>query len=65
MIIKSILDLDLYKITMQYAVMQLFPTLKVRYTFKNRNKTPFPENFDIDTEKDWDLAIKLSKVFMQ
>jgi nicotinate phosphoribosyltransferase len=33
---------------MEYAVMQKFPTLKVRYTFINRNKTPFPKNFDKD-----------------
>lgn len=44
-IIKSILDSDLYKFTMQMAVVELFPRAKVRYTFINRGKTPFPEGF--------------------
>ena len=43
--IKSILDNDLYKFTMQHAVINLFPRAKVRYTFINRGKTIFPEGF--------------------
>jgi nicotinate phosphoribosyltransferase len=45
-IIKSILDTDLYKLTMQQAVIQHFPRLKVRYKFIDRNKTIFPDEFD-------------------
>lgn len=48
MIIKSILDTDLYKLTMQYAVTQLYPRLKVRYKFIDRNDIFFPDNFDKD-----------------
>jgi len=44
-IIKSILDNDLYKFSMQYAVIKLFPRAKVRYTFILRSKVGFPENF--------------------
>jgi len=35
--IKSILDTDLYKITMQNAILQLYPTTHVTYKFINRN----------------------------
>lgn len=41
----SILDNDLYKFTMQNAVVKLFPRSKVRYQFINRGKTPFPDGF--------------------
>lgn len=44
-IIKSILDSDLYKFSMQHAVIKLFPRAKVRYTFILRSKVDFPENF--------------------
>ena len=44
-IIKSLIDSDLYKITMMAAVAQLFPRKKVKYQFINRGKTPFPEGF--------------------
>ena len=44
-IIKSLLDNDLYKFTMQYAVVKLFPNAKVRYTFILRSKIGFPEGF--------------------
>jgi len=43
--ITSILDNDLYKFSMQNAVIKLFPHAKVRYSFINRAKTPFPEGF--------------------
>ncbi len=43
--IKSIIDNDLYKFTMQNAVIKIFPRAKVRYQFINRGKTPFPEGF--------------------
>ncbi len=41
----SILDNDLYKLTMQNAVVKLFPREKVRYQFINRGQTPFPDGF--------------------
>lgn len=46
-IIRSILDNDLYKFTMQQAVIKLFPRYKVKYTFINRGKTKFPEGFGL------------------
>lgn len=46
-IIKSILDSDLYKFTMQQAVIELFPKHYVKYNFINRGKTEFPEGFDL------------------
>lgn len=44
-IIKSLLDNDLYKFSMMNAVLKLFPTAKVRYTFILRSKVDFPEGF--------------------
>ncbi len=41
----SILDNDFYKITMQNAVVKLFPSEKVKYTFINRGKHSFPEGY--------------------
>jgi len=52
MIIKSIIDGDLYKITMQQAIIKLYPTVKVRYSFINRDKTPFPEGFAEELRKE-------------
>lgn len=43
--LKSILDNDFYKITMQNAVVKLFPKQKVKYQFINRGKHYFPEGF--------------------
>ncbi len=45
MILKSILDNDLYKFTMQHAVINLFPRAKAQYTFVNRDNREFPEGF--------------------
>ena len=44
-IIHSILDTDLYKLTMQMAVAKEFPRAPVRYSFINRGKTVFPTGF--------------------
>jgi nicotinate phosphoribosyltransferase len=44
-IIKSLLDNDLYKFSMQNAVLKLFPTAKVQYSFILRSEVNFPENF--------------------
>lgn len=52
MIIKSILDTDLYKLTMQQAVVKLYPRAKVKYSFINRGNTPFPEGFDEELRKE-------------
>ncbi len=62
MIIKSILDNDLYKFTMQNAVLNLFPRAKVRYKFINRDpERLFPEGFDKllreEVQKMKDLAL--------
>ena len=43
--LKSILDNDFYKITMQNAVIKLFPNEKVKYQFINRGKHEFPAGF--------------------
>ena len=43
--IKSILDNDLYKFTMQMAVLELFPDSHAEYRFTNRGKQRFTENF--------------------
>ena len=47
-IIQSILDEDLYKMTMQQAVIKLYPRSKVKYEFINRGNTEFPEGFDVN-----------------
>jgi nicotinate phosphoribosyltransferase len=43
--LSSLLDNDFYKFTMQQAVIKLFPKAKARYTFINRDKELFPEDF--------------------
>lgn len=44
-LIFSILDNDLYKFTMQQAVLELFPEAVVEYRFKNRGSHRFPPDF--------------------
>jgi nicotinate phosphoribosyltransferase len=44
-IITSILDEDLYKFSMQNAVLKLFPRAKAQYTLIVRSKVDFPEGF--------------------
>lgn len=44
-ILKSFIDNDLYKFTMQYAVMKLFPSAIVKYVFINRGHHLFPKEF--------------------
>jgi nicotinate phosphoribosyltransferase len=41
----SILDTDLYKLTMQQAVALLYPRAQARYAFINRGGDPFPPGF--------------------
>lgn len=49
--LKSILDNDFYKITMQNAVIKLFPNERVKYQFINRGKHHFPKGFDAELRK--------------
>ena len=44
-IINSVLDQDLYKFSMQSAILKLYDDLDFRATFTNRGKTPFPDGF--------------------
>ena len=57
--IKSILDNDLYKFTMQNAVMKLYPHSKVRYSFINRGIDNFPKGFKNKLEEKINLLSKL------
>lgn len=45
-IIRSIIDNDLYKFTMQQGVVEKFQRNYVKYAFINRGKTVFPDGFD-------------------
>lgn len=45
-VISSVLDTDLYKFTMGQVVFNHFPDVQAQYTFINRNKTPFPDDFE-------------------
>ena len=56
----SILDNDFYKITMQNAVVKIFPSQVVKYQFINRGEHQFPENFAIELRKSIDAMAKLS-----
>jgi len=58
-IINSILDNDLYKLTMQMAVVNKFPFAKVKYAFINRGGTEFPEGFGEELRKQIKLMEKL------
>ncbi len=49
--IHSIIDNDLYKFTMQSAVIKLFPRTKIRYEFINRANTEFPDGFGEELRK--------------
>lgn len=62
-IIKSILDNDLYKLSMQMAVVKKFPYAKAQYEFINRGKTEFPEGFAEELRKQIKLMenLKLTK----
>ncbi|MEJ8598747.1 nicotinate phosphoribosyltransferase [Riemerella anatipestifer] len=61
--LKSIIDNDFYKITMQNAVVKLFPTARVKYEFINRGKHFFPEGFANELRKVVDsmAELKLTK----
>ena len=59
-IIRSILDSDLYKFTMQHAVIQKFPNQIVRYKFNDRNGISYPDGFDKEVMKEVKLMENLS-----
>lgn len=65
-----LLDNDLYKFTMQLAICQLYPKLKARYQFINRDHREFPAGFDkklretIDSFKDYHVT-QDEKKFLQ
>jgi len=46
MIIQSMLDTDLYKLTMQMAIALFYDDVPVTYEFINRTGTTFPDGFD-------------------
>jgi nicotinate phosphoribosyltransferase len=50
-VIKSILDNDLYKFTMQLAVLELFPKAEAEYRFTNRGHQRFSSEFVEKLEK--------------
>lgn len=69
-IIRSILDNDLYKFTMQNAVCKLFPRAIVKYQFFNRADTIFPKGFDKKLRQEIEKMSKLrlteqEKTFMR
>lgn len=47
----SLIDTDLYKFTMQHAVCRLYPRVKTRYTFMNRDGREFPDGFGKELQK--------------
>ncbi|GAA5820696.1 hypothetical protein JCM3770_001456 [Rhodotorula araucariae] len=49
--IQSILDSDLYKFSMQYAIHELYPDVDVKYRFTNRAGTRFSRNMYDDVLK--------------
>lgn len=69
--INSKLDTDLYKLTMQQAVVSLYPRAKAVFKFINRNNTAFPEDFasvlrmDIDDFANIRLTDKEDKFLRQ
>jgi len=50
--INSMLDDDLYKFTMQWAIMNKFPNEHVEYTFFNRGDQKMPDNFSENLKKE-------------
>jgi len=50
-VIKSILDNDLYKFTMQLAVLELFPKAEAEYRFINRGHQRFSTEFVEELER--------------
>jgi nicotinate phosphoribosyltransferase len=68
--IRSILDNDLYKFTMQQAVHALYPRAEAKYVFINRGQTCFPDGFSEllqnEVEKMAELALAIDELsFLQ
>ena len=61
-IITSLLDNDLYKITMMNFVLELFPNVEVEYRFKNRGEHKFNDRFLYELKNQIKM---LSKVCLQ
>ena len=59
-IIRSLIDQDLYKFTMQQGVVELFQREWVKYNFINRGKTNFPDGFDLRLRQEIKKMEKLS-----
>ena len=59
-IIKSMLDTDLYKLTMQMAVVKKFPRAQAQFEFINRGKTKFPSGFGEALRKEVKLMEELA-----
>ncbi|WDP84147.1 MAG: nicotinate phosphoribosyltransferase [Desulfobacter sp.] len=58
--IQSILDNDLYKFTMQQAVLDLYPEARVAYELTNRGGTPFPPKMAREVQKKINTMASLS-----
>jgi nicotinate phosphoribosyltransferase len=59
-IITSLLDTDLYKTTMQQAVLELFPKANVEYRFKNRGVQKFTPSFLAELRRQIQLMSTIS-----
>ena len=59
-IIKSIIDNDFYKFTMQFGVTNLYPDVMARYKFINRGEHQFPEGFAEELQKEINAMASLS-----
>jgi nicotinate phosphoribosyltransferase len=59
-VINSILDNDLYKFTMQMAVLELFPKAEAEYRFTNRGSQRFSAEFVEELERI--IGEKISKL---
>ncbi|MDM1549902.1 nicotinate phosphoribosyltransferase [Empedobacter falsenii] len=59
-IIKSIIDNDFYKFTMQFGVTKLYPDVMARYKFINRGEHQFPEGFADQLQKEINAMASLA-----
>ncbi|HCC93244.1 MAG TPA: nicotinate phosphoribosyltransferase, partial [Flavobacteriaceae bacterium] len=58
--IKSIVDNDFYKFTMQFGVTKLYPDVMARYKFINRGEHQFPEGFAEELQKEINAMASLA-----
>ena len=58
--IKSIVDNDFYKFTMQFGVTKLYPDVMARYKFINRGEHQFPEGFADELQKEINAMASLA-----